>query len=154
MLQERFREVLGHFISGITVVTSIDDEGPCGFTCQSFMSLSLIPPLVTFAPAKTSTTWPRIKKQKKGAINVLSQSQQDVAATFAVSGGDKFQLIKWHTHEFGVPILEGVLAWVEFEIHAIHDGGDHDLVVAKVVDLDRRPGKPLMYFKGEYQKLS
>src|SRR5690349_22062362 len=84
------REVLGHFVSGIVVVTAISDDGPAGFTCQSFASLSLDPPLVTFSPARSSTTWPRIRRAAVFCVNVLAADHQELSAGFARSGVDKF----------------------------------------------------------------
>ena len=84
------REVLGHFASGVTVVTAVTDDGPIGFTCQSFSSLSLDPPLVAFAPARTSRTWPRLREIGRFCVNVLAEGQDDVSQNFARSGADKF----------------------------------------------------------------
>src|SRR5437764_3231277 len=83
------REVLGHFVSGITVVTAVTDDGPTGFTCQSFSSLSLDPPLVAFAPSLTSRTWPRLREIGRFGVNVLAEGQEEISRRFARSGADK-----------------------------------------------------------------
>src|ERR1700733_14188055 len=88
--QARFREVLGHFATGITIVTAVDDGQPVGFSCQSFAALSLDPPMVILAPAKTSTSWPRIARAGAFCVNILGEHQEAVCRAFAVSGGDKF----------------------------------------------------------------
>src|ERR1700710_2008761 len=84
------RTVLGHFVSGVVVITGADDEGPIGFTCQSFASLSLDPPLVMFSPSRTSVSWPRIRASGGFCVNVLAEDHADYSNTFARSGGDKF----------------------------------------------------------------
>ena len=89
------REVLGHFVSGIVVITAAGPAGPLGFTCQSFASLSLDPPLVSFAPARTSTTWPRIREIGVFCVNVLAAGHEELSSGFARSGGDKFAGVDW-----------------------------------------------------------
>src|ERR1700729_1707644 len=111
----RFRRVLGHFCTGVTVVTTADDDGPAGFACQSFSAVSLEPPLVLFCPSRTSATWPRIERSGHFCANVLTEDQRDLARTFAVSGAagtDKFAGVRWSPSPSGAPILDGVLTWV------------------------------------------
>lgn len=148
----RFRQVLGHFATGITVVTAVDGHGPVGFTCQSFSSLSLEPPLVVFAPANDSSSWPRIKAAGHFAVNILSEDQEDVCRRFATRGADKFAGCGWHSApSTGAPILGGVLAWIDCTIEAEHEGGDHLLVVGRVHGLEIvHEGKPLLFFRGGY----
>src|ERR1700677_5055725 len=93
--QARFREVLGHFATGITIVTASEEEGPVGFSCQSFSALSLDPPMVILAPAKTSTSWPRIAQAGAFCVNILSEQQEALCRSFAISGGDKFEGVAW-----------------------------------------------------------
>ena len=148
------REVLGHFVSGIVVVTSITPAGPIGFTCQSFASLSLDPPLVSFAAARTSTTWPRIRAVDTFCVNVLAADHQDISAGFARSGADgvdKFAGVDWCPAPSGAPVLEGVIAWVDCTLWAEHDGGDHTIVVGRVTDLGADPDRlPLLFYRGTY----
>ena len=99
--QGRFREVLGHFATGITIVTAMEDEGPVGFTCQSFTSLSLDPALIALAPAKTSTSWPKIAAAGAFCVNILSSDQEALCRTFAASGADKFAGVGWSTAATG-----------------------------------------------------
>ncbi|MDP9460798.1 MAG: flavin reductase family protein, partial [Actinomycetota bacterium] len=89
------RDVLGHFASGVTVVTAVTADGPIGFTCQSFSSLSLDPPLVAFAPARTSRTWPRLREIRRFCVNVLAEGQDAVSQNFARSVPDKFAGVPW-----------------------------------------------------------
>jgi len=145
------RAVLGHFASGITVVTALPAEGPIGFTCQSFSSLSLEPPLVVFAPARTSRTWPRLRELGRFCVNVLAEDQTEVSDTFARSGADKFAGLSWRRSRLGQPVLADVVAWIDCELWAEYDGGDHTLVAARVLDLGADEGRrPLLYHRGSY----
>ncbi|HVB93669.1 MAG TPA: flavin reductase family protein [Acidimicrobiales bacterium] len=142
-----FKEAVGRFVTGVTVVTALEDEEPVGFTCQSFVSLSLDPPLVALAPAKSSTSWPRIAKAGSFCVNVLGDHQQEVCRKFAVSGGDKFAGVSWHRATGGAPIIDGSLAWVNCGLELIHDAGDHELVIGRVLDLGLGEGSPLLFYK-------
>jgi flavin reductase (DIM6/NTAB) family NADH-FMN oxidoreductase RutF len=145
------REVLGHFVSGVVVVTAMSDDGPAGFTCQSFASLSLDPPLVSFAPARTSTTWPRIRRAGAFCVNVLAADHQDISAGFARSGTDKFAGVAWRPAPSGAPILEGVSAWIDCTLWNEYDGGDHTICVGRVLDLGATPDRlPLLFYRGGY----
>jgi 3-hydroxy-9,10-secoandrosta-1,3,5(10)-triene-9,17-dione monooxygenase reductase component len=148
---EVMREVLGHFASGVTVVTAVTADGPTGFTCQSFSSLSLDPPLVAFAPARTSQTWPRLRAIGRFCVNVLAEGQDDVSQNFARSGADKFAGVRWSPSAHGSPVLDGVVAWIDGELWAEYDGGDHSIVVARVLDLGAHPDRrPLLFHRGTY----
>jgi flavin reductase (DIM6/NTAB) family NADH-FMN oxidoreductase RutF len=145
------RDVLGHFASGVTVVTAETEDGPIGFTCQSFSSLSLDPPLVVFAPARTSQTWPRLREFGRFCVNVLAEDQSDVSARFARSGTDKFAGVTWRSSPHGAPVLDGVVAWIDCRLWAEYDGGDHTLVAARVLDLGADPDRrPLLFHRGAY----
>ncbi|WP_405784181.1 flavin reductase family protein [Streptomyces sp. NBC_00859] len=151
-----FRRVLGHFASGVTVITAHDDEGPAGFACQSFASLSLDPPLVAFMVARTSTTWPRIARAGAFCVNILGADQGGLCRAFAVSGADKFASV---THEpspaTGAPLLDGVPAWIDCRIHAVHTGGDHLIVVGRVETLGgAAEGEPLLFHRGAFGRFS
>jgi 3-hydroxy-9,10-secoandrosta-1,3,5(10)-triene-9,17-dione monooxygenase reductase component len=145
------RDVLGHFASGVTVVTALTADGPIGFTCQSFSSLSLDPPLVAFAPSRTSRTWPRLREIGRFCVNVLAEGQDDVSQNFARSVPDKFAGVPWTPSVHGSPVLADVVAWIDGELWAEYDGGDHTIAVARVLDLgahaDRRP---LLFHRGAY----
>ncbi len=144
---DAMRSVMGSFATGVTVVTAVDDGLPVGFTCQTFVSLSLDPPLIALAPARTSTSWPRIREAGTFAVNVLAGEQADVCRAFARSGSDKFAGIDWVAGRTGSPLLPGALAWVECEVELIHDAGDHELVIGRVAALGRRDGEPLVFFQ-------
>ncbi len=151
----RFREVLGRFASGVTVVTGTSGGEPVGLTCQSFSSVSLEPPLVVFIPAKSSRAWPLIQRSGKFCVNFLAADQAGLSNTMASRGTDKFADVKWTpSPETGSPMLEGALAQVDCTIHTVHEAGDHYLVIGRVVDLlthDDGVPDPLLFFRGEYR---
>ena len=145
------RHILGHFATGLTVITAATKHGPAGFTCQSFASLSLEPALVTFSPARTSSTWPLLREAGRFTVNVLPAEHQHLAAQFARSGTDKFAGVDHSPSPLGNPVLDQALAWVDCELHQEYDGGDHTIVVAAVRALSARPdAEPLLFFKGDY----
>ncbi|MFP3461137.1 flavin reductase family protein [Arthrobacter globiformis] len=147
----RIRNVLGHFATGLTVITAATENGPAGFTCQSFASLSLEPALVTFSPARTSSTWPLLRAAGRFTVNILPADHQHLAAQFARSGADKFAGVDHSPSPLGNPVLDGALAWVDCELHQEYDGGDHTIVVAAVRALSARSDvDPLLFFKGGY----
>ena len=126
------RATLGHFASGIVVVTATGPDGPLGFTCQSFASLSLDPPLVSFSPARTSSTWPRIRASGRFCINVLAEDQERFSDQFARSGTDKYAGVPWRPGPSGAPVLDGVCAWIDCALWREYDGGDHTIVLGQV----------------------
>jgi len=149
-----FRAVLGRFCSGITVITALGPAGPLGLTCQSFSSLSLDPPLVLFSPARTSTTWPRIREVGRLCVNVLAEAHSGLSAAMARPGTDKFAGVRWSASPLGAPRLEGAVAWLDCVVEAEHAGGDHTIVVAAVHGLSAGPSaRPLLYYRGRYATL-
>ncbi|MFJ9851299.1 flavin reductase family protein [Streptomyces sp. NPDC101150] len=154
-----FRSVLGNFASGVTVITAPGEAGPAGFACQSFASLSLDPPLVTFMVARTSTTWPVIARAGVFCVNILGAEQGELCRGFAVSGGDKFAGVSYvAAPATGSPRLTGVPAWIDCTIHAVHTGGDHLIVVGRVDALAADPaaaeGGPLLFHRGAFGRFS
>ena len=150
----RLRDVLGHFCSGVTIVTAANEHGLLGLTCQSFFSLSLDPPLIAFSPSKQSTTYPRMRSARSLCINVLAHTQADLCRQFGRPGAEKFRDVDWREGPSGAPILHGALAWLECSVHAEHDAGDHHLVIARVLDLDIAGGMPLLFYRGAYHALA
>jgi len=146
----RFREVLGHFTSGLTVITGLDRDGPVGFTCQSFMSVSLDPPLVAFAPSRTSASWPRIETVGAFCANVLGEHQEALSRVFATKDPDKFRGIGWRRASTGSPVLDHVLAWVDCRVEAVHPAGDHLVVLGRVEELGLGDGEPLLFYRAGY----
>lgn len=153
-----FRATLSHFPSGVVVITGFDEHGtPAGLTCQSFTSLSLDPPLVLIAPAKSSRSWPRIAGGNRFAINILGADHRDISGTFARSGGDKFAEVAWHVSPENLPVLDDAIAVIECEIDAVHHGGDHWIVVGAVRAIGTRAGsddpEPLVFYRSGYRTL-
>jgi flavin reductase (DIM6/NTAB) family NADH-FMN oxidoreductase RutF len=146
----QFRTVLGHFASGVVIVTGLHDDGPAGLTCQSFFSLSLDPPLVAFAPSKSSKSWPKASFTGNLCLNVLASDQEALAWTFADSDADKFAGIGWSPAGHGAPHIDGALAWIDCTVEEIHEAGDHFLVVGRVIDLESNDGEPLVFYRGGF----
>jgi flavin reductase (DIM6/NTAB) family NADH-FMN oxidoreductase RutF len=152
-----FREALGHYASGITVITSHVDGEPIGFTCQSFYSVSASPPLVSFSVMSSSASYPRIRHARRFAVNILSEDQVDISNQFARRGTDKWQGIEWQKSPLGNPIIVGSLHWLDCEIYAEHAAGDHLIVIGEVKALslqEAETAQPLLYFKGTYRHIA
>lgn len=151
------RAVLGRFASGVVIVTGQTDAGCAGLTVQSFMALSMDPPLVLLSIARTSTSWPAIKATGRVGINIVGEDHSDLALAFACSGGQKFESCDWRPGRVtGAPVLAGAIAWVEAEIWQLYDGGDHEIVTARIVDLGavEEDSRPLLFFRSNFAALS
>lgn len=149
--QRVFRDTMGRFGTGVVLVTAIDGDEPVGFAAQSFVSLSLDPPLVALCPARTSTSWPRIRAAGRFCINVLADDQLRLCEAFATRGGDKYAGVAWTPAPSGAPRIEGVLAWIDCALEAEHDAGDHTIAVGRVGALEATSkGAPLLFFAGNY----
>lgn len=147
----RYRQVLGHFATGVTVITAMDGDEPVGMAANSFTSVSLEPPLVAFCAAKTSSTWPRIQAARHYCVNILAEDQEEICRLFATKDAERFRGIGWRTGESGAPILDDALAWIDCRIEAEHDAGDHLIVVGRVCGLGAAEGgKPLLFYRGGY----
>ncbi len=148
----QFREVLGRFASGVAVVTGADGDTPVGLTCQSFTSVSLDPPLVLFCPARTSRAWPLIWRSGAFCVNVLADDQVEISDVMASRGADKFAGLSWHPSEAtGSPRLSGAAAYVDCSISAVHEAGDHFVVIGRVQDLAVGDGvHGLTFHRGRY----
>jgi 3-hydroxy-9,10-secoandrosta-1,3,5(10)-triene-9,17-dione monooxygenase reductase component len=148
----RFRQVLGHFCTGVTVITALaGDAGPVGFACQSFAAVSLEPPLVLFCPSRASATWPRIERAGHFCANVLTDEQRELSRGFGVSAADKFAGLRWSPCSSGAPVLEGALTWIGCAVEAVHEAGDHYVVIGRVTELGEcAPQSPLLFYRGRY----
>lgn len=153
--QATYRQVLGHFPTGVTVIAGLDGDDPVGLAVGSFFSLSLDPPLVGFCPGKTSSSWERMSGSGSFCVNILSADQEDVCRVFASKSDDKFTGVGWSPASSGSPLLDGVLAWIDCDIETVHDGGDHHIVVGRVRELSvGAEGDPLVFFRGGYANLA
>lgn len=152
-----FREALGHYASGITVITSSLEGEPIGFTCQSFYSVSTSPPLVSFSVMSSSASYPKIRQAGRFAVNILSGKQASVSNRFAQRGTDKWHGVQWQASPLGNPVLDGSLHWLDCQIHAEYSAGDHLIVIGEVKALNLQEAvatQPLLYFKGQYCNLA
>jgi 3-hydroxy-9,10-secoandrosta-1,3,5(10)-triene-9,17-dione monooxygenase reductase component len=147
----RFRRVLGHFGTGVTVITTADTDGPAGFACQAFAPLSLDPPLVLFCPQNGSGTWRRIRATGTFCVNILASDQRDVSRLFGTRGADRFSALDWTPAPSGAPILTGALTWADCLVEAVHPGGDHSIVTGRVTTLGPcRDVTPLLFHRSRY----
>jgi len=151
----KFRQVLGHFPTGVTVITAALDSGPVGLAVASFASVSLDPPLVAFFPDKGSSSWPKIEAAGSFCVNVLAEDQEEVCRRFASKADDKFTGLGWKPAGSGAPLLDGVLAWVDCDIDSVTDAGDHHCVIGRVRELEvGHDGAPLLFFRGGYGRFA
>ena len=147
--ERRFREALGRFATGVTVVTCVGKDGPMGITANSFASVSLDPPLVLWSPARSSSRYPAFRDADRFAIHVLGEDQRDVGAAFARHAHEAFDPLETAERE-GVPVIEGCLARFVCARHAVFEAGDHDIVVGRVLIAQVREGGPLVFSGGRY----
>lgn len=151
-----FRETLGYFPTGVVVITSIDETGqPVGMVVGSFTSVSLDPPLVAYLPTRSSASYAKLRTSSTFCVNVLSADQQDLCGLFASRTADKFAGLDWTTGPHGSPILPGTIGWIECEVAEELDGGDHHIVIGRVLDLAvERATLPLLFFQGGYGRFA
>lgn len=149
----QFRTILGHYPTGVVVVTAIDEDGePAGMTLGSFTSVSLDPPLIGFLPTRGSRTFSRLRAAKSFCVNVLAADQEWLCRRFASSAAeDKFAGVDWFESPSGAPVLHDVVAWIDCTLAGIAEAGDHYFVLGDVTDLRVvRPVQPLLFFQGGY----
>ncbi|WP_020495447.1 3-hydroxy-9,10-secoandrosta-1,3,5(10)-triene-9,17-dione monooxygenase reductase subunit [Sciscionella marina] len=153
--QRRYRQVLGHFCTGVTVITAVGEAGPIGFACQSFAALSIDPPLVLFCPGRTSRSWPVIEKAGTFCVNLLAEHQSEISARFGAPSKDKFSGLPLYATPQGNPIIDGALTWIDCTVHEVREGGDHLIVLGHVEHLGpASDGKPLLFNRGSYTGLT
>jgi flavin reductase (DIM6/NTAB) family NADH-FMN oxidoreductase RutF len=152
----KFRDAVGRFGTGVTIVTARDAQGtPVGMTANSFTSVSLDPPLVLFCPARTAESYVALSSGGPFVINVLSEAQQALSNRFARTSEDKWRELAFDTWDSGAPVLRDCLANLECETHAVHEAGDHAVVIGRVIRLGQAEGgRPLLYFGGRYAVLA
>jgi flavin reductase (DIM6/NTAB) family NADH-FMN oxidoreductase RutF len=153
--KEEFRRVLGHFAAGVTVITTVGDDGkPYGLTATAFTSVSLDPPLVLVCVDKRAESHAHFHTSRVFTVNFLAADQQELSRRFAVSGGDKFSGVQVRQGATGAPVLADVLGHLECRTTDICEGGDHTIFIGQVEAADARDGEPLLYFRGAYQKMA
>lgn len=149
-----FRQCLGKFATGVTVVTCADQDGnPCGITANSFSSVSLDPPLVLWNIAKVSNSLSAYMNAKHFVINVLSTDQAGLSSHFAKSDHTLFRDIEYSLSADGAPLLPGTLASFECRTHEIHDCGDHYIIIGEVLRFTSSEKDPLLFYGGNYRQL-
>lgn len=147
-----FRNVLGAFPTGVTVVTSRDGEGaPLGLTVNSFTSVSLDPPLVLVCIDRNANSHDPLLAAGVFTVNVLSARQEWLAARFALEPGDqRFDGVAWEEGPHGTPVLEGVSAWLACSLTEAHLAGDHTILIGHVDDLHAGPDPALVFYRGAF----
>lgn len=146
---------MGSFPSGVTVITTITDDGPVGFTCQSFYSVSINPPLISFSIARTSKSLPSVQSSGRVVVNFLSREQRHLSAQFARSGTDKWRGVSWSPSELnGAPVLNDVTGWVAGNVEREIEAGDHLIYLVRVGEIQATPDRePLVFHRGAYRDL-
>jgi flavin reductase (DIM6/NTAB) family NADH-FMN oxidoreductase RutF len=149
------RKVMGHFVTGVAVITSRLDDMPCAMTANSLTSVSLDPPLVLFCALRGALTYKAIEDCHYYAINILDSTQEEIARRFAMSGPKSLRGVRTRPGHFGAPILVDALAWLDCSLWANYDGGDHGILIGQVHSAGTaHEGSPLTFYRGGYHALS
>jgi flavin reductase (DIM6/NTAB) family NADH-FMN oxidoreductase RutF len=152
--KNELRRVMGHFATGITVITTHNDAGQIhGLTANAFTSVSLVPPLCLICVDKKADSYASFEESKVFTVNFLADNQEDISRRFAVSGGDKFSGTAYRMGANGAPILDGTLGHLECKLISVYDGGDHTIYIGEVEEAETREGKPLLFYRGGYRTL-
>lgn len=151
-----FRETLGHYPTGVAVVTAVAEDGnPVGMVVGTFSSVSLDPPLIGFFPANSSKSFAQLRIARTFCVNVLASDQEPLCRQIAAGGARKFDGVRWRPGPLGSPILEGAVSWIECTFADIREAGDHSMVLGLVQELAvERPTLPLLFFQGGYGRFS
>jgi flavin reductase (DIM6/NTAB) family NADH-FMN oxidoreductase RutF len=145
------RDAFGAFMTGVTIVTTIDENGePIGFTANSFSSVSLDPPLLLVSIAKNSGNHAAFAKGTGFAINIISEAQKELSNTFARRVADRFASVSWQKGPQGSPVMEGVTAWFDCTLHQVVEAGDHDILIGRVEAFEANQKSGLGYYRGSY----
>jgi flavin reductase (DIM6/NTAB) family NADH-FMN oxidoreductase RutF len=151
---DEFRSVLGRFPSGVTVVTTKDEDGSDeGMTVSAFCSVSLDPPLVLICIEKTASAYKALTTAPGFVVNVLSASQEQIARRFSIIDIDRFEGVGYSRSPNGLAVLDDVLGVIECATFAMHDAGDHTIIVGEVEAARAQSGTPLLYYRGGYAQL-
>jgi flavin reductase (DIM6/NTAB) family NADH-FMN oxidoreductase RutF len=151
--RNEFRRVLGNFAAGVTIVTTVGEDGtPYGLTATAFTSVSLNPPLILVCVDKRSESYPHFGSGVF-AVNLLAADQQEISQRFAVSGGDKFSQVDFRCGVTGAPLLPGTIGYLECKTVHVYDGGDHTIYVGEVQAGSANEAEPLLYFRGAYRRV-
>ena len=153
--KNELRRSLGHFATGVTVVTCRDALGrPCGITVNSFSSVSLEPPLVLWNIAKVSNSLEAYLNANRFLVNVLAEDQQELAVHFAKSDHTLFDSVEFELSPDNIPLLPNALAHFGCSTYQVHDCGDHYIIVGKIEQFQYRSGNPLLFYGSRYSALT
>lgn len=147
--ERAYRDALGRFGTGVTLITTVTEDGPIGMTVNSFASVSLDPALVLWSVAKKSGRYEAFRDAQHFVIHVLAHNQYDMAMAFAKKA-DAFDGSEWETNKENIPLAKKALARFECEREVVHDGGDHSILIGRVQRFAQRPGKPLIFTAGHF----
>ncbi len=157
---DTFRRVMGHFVTGVTVVTALDGQRPFGITVNALSSVSLDPPLVMVALDRRRFLTPIVRVAGRYAVNILSEEQQELSDCFAGApvepGREDFCGATWHPGDTGLPLLDGAIATLECSVVETFSAGDHDLFIGRVDTLSNEPHHhpmPLLYYRRNYLRI-
>jgi 4-hydroxyphenylacetate 3-hydroxylase, reductase component len=151
---QQLRRVLGHFATGVTVITTKDIAGaPFGLTANAFTSLSLNPPLILICVDKGAQCYSCFADSNVFTVNFLREDQEEISRRFATKGADKFAGLNWHEGANGAAILNGAIGHLECKIVQSYEGGDHTIIVGEVLNGVAAGDRPLLFFKGKYERL-
>lgn len=151
----QFRQLLGRFTTGVTVITiTLPDGRPAGMTANSLASVSLEPPLLSACIDHGAELYPALKEASGYVVNILEASQEALSRRFAERHLDRFDGVGYRASPAGHPILDGVLAWIDCVPHASYPGGDHTILVGRVIRGGTTDRAPLVYFRGGYTGLA
>ena len=152
--RNELRRVMGHFATGVTVITTLSKEGKLhGLTANAVSSLSLDPPLLIICVDKKAESYSSFEESGVFTVNILADDQEDISRRFAVSGGEKFEGVAYRRGANGAPILSGALAHLECKLHAVYEGGDHTIYLGLIEEAETREVKPLLFFRGGFRSL-
>lgn len=150
---ELYKQAVGSFVTGITVVGAISKTGPVGFTCQSFTSLSINPPMILVSAAKSSRTFPTISNCRRFCVNILEGGSAELARDFASNDKEgRFSKHTWKLNKGGSPVLDSAMAWLDCDLEQTIEVEDHIVMVGRVIDLgiSTLHNEPLAYFRGHF----
>ena len=153
--KSELRRVMGHFATGVTVITTRDENGrPFGLTANAVTSVSLTPPLILVCVDKTADTYPYFDRSKVFTVNILSDGQEGISRRFATTGIEKFEGVGYHRTETGCAVLDDAVGHLDCRIIDSYDAGDHTIYMGEVLSADANDVPPLLFFRGGYRKLA
>ncbi len=152
--KSELRRVMGHFATGVTVITTFRKSGELhGLTANAFSSVSLVPPLILICIDKKAESYPCFEESRVFTVNILASGQEDLSRRFAVSGGAKFEGVSYRPGANGAPILSGALAYLECNLAGSMDAGDHTIYLGEIEQAEANDVAPLLFFRGGYRAI-